>query len=155
MASAMAGCAVTTPASITSTEGAMPAGSSVRMAASAPDGSLRTAFATALEQSLQTHGVVLDADGGMIAEFGIAARSAQTALANPDASTPEAIVWESLPAESHWYDECAVIRLRATLVLLDREAGTISYRGVAESDVCAYSQADLQQLANLLVADAL
>lgn len=155
LAVALAGCAVATPAQITSTQGAMPTGVTVRMAASEADGSLRSAFAAALEQSLQAHGVTIETGGAMIAEFGIGARDASAGVANPAVSTPDNIVWESLPRESQWYDECEAIRLRATLVLLDRAEGTLAYRGVAESDVCSYSQADLRQLADVLVADAL
>lgn len=150
----LAGCTVATPPTISSTLGSLPNGGTVQLAPFESDGTLRGAFGEALEQTFSEHGIVVEEGSATIAEFAIAARNASGGVADPAASTPDAIVWESLPRDSHWTDECEAIRLRATLVLLNRADSTLAYRGVAESDVCAYSQADLRALADTLVADA-
>lgn len=154
-AAMLAGCAVTTPVAITSTDGSLGPGSSVRLVPFESDGSLRSAFGPAVLEAFAAHNVTVQSGTSAIADFGIGVRPADTGVANPEASSEEAIVWESLPSESRWYDECSAKRLRATLVILSSADSSILYRGVAESDVCEYSQADFRALADALVANAL
>lgn len=151
---ALSGCAVTTPASIVSTDGELSQSAAIEMAPFEADGSLRAIFGAALRESLGNRAVAAGEPAPMIAEFAISARNAEGGIADPAGSTPSAIVWESLPDKSRWYDECEAIRLRATLVVLNRTDGSIAYRGVAESNVCEYNQADLRALADTLLADA-
>ncbi len=118
------------------------------------DGSLRAEFAGALADALSADSVIMTATAPIIVEFAISARDADAGIADPASSAADNIAWESRPRPRSRFDDCRAIRLRATLLLLDRAEGTIRYRGVAEKDVCDYTEPDLAELAAALVSDA-
>lgn len=148
------GCAVSTPVHIASTDGRLPAETAVQIAPFETDGSLRANFGAALADALAARSITTTQGAPIIAEFAIAARAADTGVADPSNSGADGIDWESHPRQRGRFDTCTATRLRATLLLLDRAEGTIRYRGVAEKDDCAYGQADLAELAEALVSDA-
>ena len=154
LSTVLAACSVVTPASITSTTGQLPQGQSVQLAPFEQDGSLRAAFGQALVDAMAAQSIERLDGAPVIAEFAIGARDASAGLADPAASSDAAVVWESLPRDQSRFDNCEAQRLRATLVLLDRAGGEILYRGVGESDACAFGDQELVQLADTLIADA-
>jgi hypothetical protein len=150
----LSGCTVSTPASIVSTQGRFPDHAEVQLAPYEADGSLRANFGRALSDALSADSVIMTATAPLIAEFAVSARAAETGIADPARSTGDNIAWESSPRARGRFENCHAIRLRSTLILLDRAEGTILYRGVAEKDGCSYSEADLNELAYALVRDA-
>ena len=157
-ASLLSACAVSTPVSIASTSGQLPPQAAVQVAPVEEDNSLRATFATALKNALASQiaslGSASNSTAPVIAEFAIAMRDAKTGVADPAESDAAAIAWESRPRNHHIFDNCSAQRLRATLVLLNREDGQMLYRGVGEADACNYSNAQMAELARALVTDA-
>ena len=151
---ALSACAVTAPVEITTTSGVLPPSSSVELAEFPTDESLRGRFGAALAEAMAEAAVRVDDGSPVIAEFAIAERSASTGTADPEASTPEAIVWSSEPRDSNWLDECEARRLSGTLVLLSRDDGSLLYRGVAEATDCAFDETHFDAMAQALVSDA-
>ena len=154
MTLSLTACAVTVPVNVTTTTGALPAGSSVELANYDRNESMRAHFGDALSEAFSSADIGLRGDGPVIAEFAIASRAADSGLADPETSTPENIVWRSQPRNPDWLDECNAMRMRATLVLLSREDGSLLYRGVAEAIDCDFSDAQYDAMADALVNDA-
>jgi len=150
----LAGCSVTTPASVVSTTGQLPQGNPVQLAPYETDGTLRGEFGQQLENALIAQSIEVTGEAPVIAAFAIAMRDARSGVADPAASSADAIVWESRPRPGSMFDSCDAQRLRATLVLLERAGGEILYRGAGESTRCDHTETDLAELANALVADA-
>lgn len=154
MPAVLAACAVTTPVDVTATLGALPGATSVEVAPFSDDDSMRDRFGTALTDAFADANVRVATDSPVIAEFAIAERSATSGVADPEASSDEAIVWSSEPRDNDLLDKCVARRMRGTLVLLSRTDGSLLYRGVAESTDCDFEDSHFAAMANALVADA-
>lgn len=149
---ALAGCAVYQPASIQSPTTAALVVSSVEMPEVEQDGSLRSQWSSALEQSLRAQSINVQDGAPYIADFALAVREADTGIAETT-SKADQINWQSAPREGRFLDECSAKKLRGTLVLFDRTNGAITYRGESESDDCKFDRAALDAMASQLVAD--
>lgn len=156
LALGLASCAITTPVAIASTTGALPAGHAIELAPAETSHSTRARFATALEEAFRTHSVAIADGAPAIADFAFSSHDATSGVADPARQTAEGeIPWESHPRKRSPFDKCSAQRLRATLLLLSREDGSILYRGVGEADVCELGDEQVSALAEALVSDAL
>ncbi len=115
---------------------------------------MRGAFGKALTEAFRENDVQVSGDGQLIADFALAERNAQSGVADPAASSSENVIWTSQPRDRGLLDRCDARRVRATLVILDRASGEVTYRGVAEASDCAIDDEHITALARALVADA-
>ena len=149
---ALCACNVATPPRIASTGMA----GDHAIAFVRPEGAvgLRANFAESLSDGLRDSGVTLSADGPLIADFSIAKRDAREGLADPAAQQEGvAVNWDSAPRNRRIFDRCSAERLRATLVLFDRTDGSVAWRGSGELEACTIGKAQVEAMANALVAD--
>lgn len=152
----LAACAVATPFGISSTGNGLPEGVAMALNGSAEDGADRARLGEALAEAFTRHSVPLSDDARYLADYAISIRDAEGGLtASADATDEDAIDWDARPRKAQLFDGCDAQRLRATLVVLDRQTGSRVYRGEGAATACAFSDSDLGAFADRLVSDAL
>lgn len=153
---AFGGCAVASPFALQSTGSGVSSRAVVAMHVDAKAGSDRARLAAALQKAFADRSVAVASDGPLLADYAVSVTSAEAGLTTSITATDEsAIEWQASPRKSRLFDVCEPQRLRATLVLLDRASGALIYRGEGEATDCSFSEAALDDVAKVLVADAL
>lgn len=150
-------CAVSSPIAVTSDGSGLASVKAVHLESAETEESARIAFEAALRRAFARESIALDKSAQYLADFAIALRSAETGLAQPQDIAPGSneVDWTSDPRKKRLFDRCSAQRIRATLVILDRQVGTVAYRGEGEADACAFEMEDYDRLATALVQDAL
>lgn len=155
---ALTACAVSTPLTVEST--VEPTGTrDVAIALSMPDQAepaIRREFASALSDALANQNVSMSDAGNLLADFAIANGSAAVGVQlTPDREAGDTAEtrWISAPRARERFDECDARVLRGTLVLINRMDGAMVYRGKAAMTECEFGTADVDALAQALVAD--
>ncbi|WP_284126432.1 hypothetical protein [Parerythrobacter aestuarii] len=152
----LAACAVATPFDINSSGKGIAGPTSIALSDAGADGGDRARLEQALGQAFARHSVALSSDARYLADYSISIGDAEGGLTtSTQAAGQEAIDWEARPRKSRLFDGCDAKRLRATLVLLDRQTGSRVYRGEGEATACGFSDAELSAFADRLVSDAL
>lgn len=115
-------------------------------------------FVDALTAALEARSIEISPEGGLIADYAVAAGPAEIglretgrALAVPT-SAPE---WIAAPRPRKRFDECDAQQLRGTLLLIDRSTGQTLYRGQGAATECEFGEDHIRELAEKLVADFL
>jgi hypothetical protein len=153
---ALGGCAVATPFALHSSGPGLPPQTVVAMPAAPRIGSEQFRFGAALEQAFAARAVKVSADGRYLADYALSLRDAEGGLTTAiDAKDRDAVVWKSAPRDGYPLDRCKAQRMRATLVLLDRQSGAMVYRGEGEATDCNFTDSAMTEVAKALVADAL
>lgn len=153
---ALAGCNVAAPLAIDSTGPGLSAQALVAMPADASPGSDPARLGAALQRAFSAHSVTVGKDGRYLADYAVSFRDAEGGLTTSTAAPDEkSIDWEARPRDGRLFDGCKAQRMRATLVLLDRQSGAMVYRGEGEATDCSFSDEAMDEVAMALVADAL
>jgi hypothetical protein len=152
----LAGCAVATPFALDSTGQGVPARAVVALPAEAAAGSDQARLAAALQRAFSANAVSTAKDGRYLADFAVSLRDAAGGLTtSTEAVDEQAIDWQAHPRNRRLLDGCTAQRMRATLVLFDRQSGEMVYRGQGEATDCGFSDEAMDEVASALVADAL
>lgn len=151
-------CAVSTPLTIDSTiERTGMRDATIALAMPDPaEPSIRRDFALALATALANQNVPVSDAGDLLADFAIANGSAAVGVQltpDRDAGDTAETRWISAPRTRERFDECDARVLRGTLVLINRADGAMAYRGKAAMTECEFGTADVDALAQALVAD--
>jgi hypothetical protein len=117
-------------------------------------GTDRGRFGGALRDAFAMQGMASTPGGGLIADYAYALTDASAGVANGEIKSGE-IDWISAPRDSRRFDKCDAKRMRGTLVLFDRATGAQVYRGSASRIDCAFAAADMAEMAQALVKDAM
>lgn len=153
---ALVGCNVATPLALDSTGPGLSAQALVAMPADTKPGSDSARLGAALQRAFSAHAVNVGKDGRYLADFAVSFRDAEGGLTTSTAAAGEkSIDWQARPRESRLFDGCKAQRMRATLVLFDRQSGAMIYRGEGEATDCSFSDEAMDEVAMALVADAL
>lgn len=147
----LAGCAIATPATITSTQSALGKVLALTLNSEDKDQSLRAGFRSSLSAAFEARGVELAEETPFYADFAVSARTARlTALpATDDAKAPQ-------PGfKSRWYHTCKPDRVTASLVIYTKADNTVHARSSGEFLACPGELNELTSLAQLLVDQAL
>lgn len=155
LALAAGACAVASPFAVQST-GSLSAVSAVAMPAEASAGGERAQLHTSLLRAFADRSVSVSADGRYLAEYSVSVRDAEGGLttATSPVRSEDEIDWKAQPRDAKLFDGCTAQRMRATLVLMDRQTGTMAYRGEGEATACQFSGDDIAEVARQLVRDA-
>ena len=150
-------CAVSTPATITTSQGAAPTIQSVALLAEDEEAGLRMLFLSELQDSLGSRGIALERDAAFVGDFSISERSAGLGLQEiPEESGDEASAQEPESSfKSRWYNKCTPQRVSASLVIYARSNGSVQARSSGEFISCPGDLSELGSLANLLVDRAI
>ncbi len=156
---ALSACSVSAPLTVRSTTGTATTGPAKVVLSLPDDGgeTLKGQFAGALQQSFSGRGLAAS-DGGLIADYAISMGPAEIGLQQPQDEAerlerdPE---WIVPPRRARRFDKCEAQELRGTLLLLDRTSGAVTYRGQGTLVECDFSDAEIAELADGLVADYL
>ena len=152
----LSACAVTSPFVVESS-GSLTAVSAVAMPEDASAGGHRAQLHSALVNAFADRSVAVSDDARYLADYSVSVRDAEgglTTSTGPAASEKD-IDWTARPRNSRLLDGCGAKRMRATLVLMDRETGKMAYRGEGEATACSFSDSDIAQVSRQLVGDAL
>lgn len=153
---ALPGCAVDSPFAISSTSLGTPARLAITMTTASADEPERARLGHALRRAFGEGSASLANDGRYLADYSVSWRDAEGGLtASVDAADAAAIEWQVRPRRPRLIDGCDAQRMRATLVLLDRQTGTMAYRGEGDATGCRFTDQSIDEVADALVADAL
>lgn len=153
---ALAGCTVATPLALESTGTGLPGGTAIAFKSEDKSGSDQERLGGALQRAFAARSLQVDSAGRYLADYAVSFRDAQGGLTtSATAADAKAIDWQARPRNPHVFDNCDVRRMRATLVLLDRQSGAQVYRGEGEATACDFTDDVLDDVAKALVADAL
>ena len=150
----LTGCAISSDLVVNSTGRSAAALTEIQLQTAEEDGSMRRTFAEALEAELLKQNVTFQENAPVIAEYSIAVRQADTAIADGSTASGEEIAWLSKGRKRRNLDRCDALRVRGALMLVDRASGAVIYKGSADVDTCAASDALVGSLATALVRDA-
>lgn len=156
----IAGCAVHSDATIQSSTGNAAGMREIALLSSDADQGLRIGFAERLAIAFRARDVPANPKAEIMGDFAVSAMPADMSLAtskpqtaNSGASSDVAV--QSKPRIKRLLDRCEAVRYRATLVLFNRSSSERLYHAQGESEGCADDAAPLNELADLLVRDAL
>ena len=153
---ALAGCAVATPLALESTGTGLPGGTTIAFSSDDKPGGDQARWGEALMRAFAARSLRVDATGRYLADYAVSFRDAEGGLTtSTTAADAKSIDWQARPRKPHVLDGCDARRMRATLVLLDRESGAQVYRGEGEATACDFADGALDDVAEALVADAL
>ncbi|MEP2737293.1 MAG: hypothetical protein ABJP34_13460 [Erythrobacter sp.] len=155
-----AGCTVHSEPSIQGSTGNAAGMRDVAILETATDQSLRTAFAEHLKIAFRARGVPADSKAEIMGDFAVSTMPADMSIATsnpdaPDSSTSAGLIVQSAQRQERLFDNCEAVRYRATLVLFNRSSGERVHRAAGESQGCVDDPVPLNELADLLVRDAL
>ena len=152
----LASCTVRTEPTISSSSGTPPTISSVSIVPDGDSDSNRAKLRKALAAELAANTIAISGDENIVLDYSISRNSADAALLSSEAgqakSDPEPIV---IVREANWLDACPTVRIRAMLVLFERESGTVIKRSAAEAITCENDDVPYTEFAKVLVQDAL
>lgn len=156
----IAGCAVHSEPAIQTSMGNAAGMREVALLEGDSDQGLRTNFAQRLEIAFRVRGVPANPESEILGDFAVSAMPANMSIATskPQAvntGASQSVTIQSAPRRERLIDGCDAVRYRATLVLFNRSSGERVHRAQGESHGCVDDAAPLNELANLLVRDAL
>lgn len=156
LAAATAACSVSNPLAVQSSGRGLPADVAIALPVVPPEGGEAGRFTTALGKALAERSVRVAADGRYLADVALSVRDASGGATTSIAATNvNAVVWQAEPRRKRLLDGCRPQRMRATLVLFDRQTGAMAYRGEGEETACSFAPEDIEAAAAALVDDAL
>lgn len=152
----LSACAVDSPFAVSSTSNGTAARLAIAMAADERADPERSRLGDALRRAFADRSVRLADDGRYVAEYSLSWRDAEGGLTTSiDAVDAAAVAWQVRPRPRRMLDGCDAQRMRASLVLLDRQTGAMVYRGEGDSVGCRFDDQSVDQVAGALVSDAL
>lgn len=156
----IASCAVHSPPKIQHSTGNVVGISSITLLSSEGDKGGRTSFQKHLYNAFQVRGVSENENSSVIGDFAISALPGDMALASFQKETSRnndrpSIEVKSDARHAHLFDNCEPIRIRATLILLQRGTGKLIHRAESEAQACKDSTLPLANMADKLVHNAL
>ena len=157
MATLVSACSVSSPLEISSTGAGLERGASLKLSRSEDAQSLKGRFEAALAEALTQGAVPLSDQAQFVADISVAQAGASGGVVRGEGEADKSDAdqdWISTPRERRTFDRCKAQRLRATLVIYDKVAGTVIYRGSGQATQCEFDQSDLTEFANALVQDA-
>lgn len=153
----LSACAVSTPVQIRSSGD----GSSARVGVLIPvvgddAGSDRAKFAAALMEAFAKNSVSTGSETGLVADYSLSINDASSGIAvNSSEAEPQTAAWIVAPRDKKRFDECGGQRMLGTLILFNRNSGSMVYRGQAAQIECEFKPSDIEKMADQLVEDAL
>lgn len=146
-------CAVTTPATITSTKRAPQSISSVEMLSEAGETGLRARFLDELTEALGTRAVAVQSGADYVADFSVSEREAQLGLQAVPKGNEAAPTNPPADPEfkQRWYHACKPNRVSASLVIYTRTTGTVHAKSSGEFLACPGDLSQIDDLAQILV----
>ncbi|MEP0188903.1 MAG: hypothetical protein ABJP70_05525 [Erythrobacter sp.] len=116
----------------------------------------RGRLATALEQAFANRSVANQPQAELIADYALSTNAAGSGIATNSEETPsQEPNWIILPRDKKRFDRCGAKRMLATLILFNRTSGAMVYRGQTAKIECDFEDADIAEMADNLVEDAL
>lgn len=146
----LSACAISTPATVTSTQNAPQTLAGVELLSQEDEVGLRAQFLNELTRTFTTRGVVVQKGAAFVADFSVSQRAAGVGLQeiSEDAENVETIE----PAfRSRWYHKCKPTRVSASLVIYARDSGAVQTKSAGEFLACPGELSQLGDLAELLV----
>lgn len=150
----LSGCAVSTPATLSIAQASEVRTESVRLLGEDDESNLRVRFHSALRNSIKNRSIAVKEDADLIGDFAISARDATIAVQSAAQSTDNADALEP-GFKPRFYHKCKPDRIQAALVLYSRKSGEIKGRSEGEFLACPGDFSELDDLAELLVDQAL
>ena len=153
---ALGGCAVASPFVVESS-GSLATVRAVALPEEVPEGGQRAQLHRSLASAFANRSVTVSPDARYLADYSVSVRDAEGGLttSNSAAASEKDIDWKAQPRKSRLLDGCDAQRMRATLVLMDRQSGKMAYRGEGAATACSFSDSEIAQVARQLVDDAL
>jgi len=161
LAAGLSACSVSSPLTIASSGAALAETRAIAIEEADEADTTRSQFADALASAFAQRAIAADPEARTLADFSLAMRDAEQGVLRGNGSEganegeDAEQDWIAAPRKARRFDECEAKQLRGTLVLLDRVTGTVVYRGSGEATECQFGEAQIADLAERLVADAL
>lgn len=150
----LSGCAISQPATLASAQASGTELQSVYLLSDDEDNALRSRLDAALRSAMGDRSTAVEEGADLIGDFGISARDATLAVQSI-ADTNEGADSLEMRFRNRFYHSCRPDRIRATLVLYARESGEMRGRAEGEFLACPGDFGELNNLAQLLVDEAM
>jgi len=146
----LSACAVSTPASITSTKASPQAITNIELLSENRNAGLRAQFFDDLTNTLQSRGVSIQTGAPHVADFAVSQRQAGVGLQSISQDSDAAEPIEP-PFKQRWYHKCKPNRVSASLVIYARSNGAVQAKASGEFLACPGDMSQLEDLAQVLV----
>lgn len=154
VSSMVSACAISTPATITSTQSRPLAITSIQLLNDGDDkaevGNLRARFHDELTQQLRARGIAVEAEAQYVADFAVSERDAEVGL-KPVSDTDDTAEPIEPSIRSRWYHKCRPTRVSASMVIYGRADGAVKAKSAGEFMACPDDMSQLGDLAKILV----